>query len=289
MTEVRDSELPLVTIRMAAYNHENYVEAALDSALAADYPNKELVIVNDGSTDRTPDIISGWITQHESEIPVTYVSRENRGLPATLNELYALSRGEFLVPLASDDLLHPNGIRPRVAYLLDHPKKMAVVGDAMMIDGEGAVTMKSVLTEVMRIDFDDYATDAGIRRHVIRVAAPPGPCMAARRELYSIIGLADEKMRVIDDWDMYLRMVATDLLGFINVTVGIYRRHGKNMSRDKHSAGLIKLDMIRTIRRNFLRFHGAERRMLLGRLYPLISSYARHDLPGRLFRGKADG
>lgn len=283
----QESDLPLVSIRMPAYNHELYIETALDSTLVVDYPNKELVIVDDGSTDRTPDIIRDWIKRHESEIPVKFVSRENRGLSATLNELYDLCSGAILVPLASDDALHPNGIRPRVDYLLAHSEKMAVVGDAMVIDGDGNVTSKSALTDVNHVDFETYGTDAGFRRHIILGAPPPGPCMAVRRELFRIVGPYDVKLRIIDDWDMYLRMVSKDLIGYVDATVGIYRRHGANMSRSSRASGAIKLDMMRSIRRNFRRFHGGERRMLLGRLYPLIKSYIRHDLPDRLFGGRA--
>lgn len=279
----QDEELPLVSIRMAAYNHERYVEAALDSTLVADYPNKELVIVDDGSTDATPDIIRDWIARHEDEIPITFASHENQGLAATLNELCRLSRGEFLVPLASDDVLHPNAIYPRVRYLQAHPEKLAVIGDALIIDAEGKQTGKSVFDEISRVNRETYQTDAGIRRHIILGAPPPGPCMACRTALYDVIGPYDEKLRVIDDWDFYLRMVAKNLVGITYDTVGIYRIHGRNMSLNPHSRGKIKLDMMRTVRRNYHRFHGYERWLLLRRLYSLSTSYLRHDLPDRLF------
>lgn len=281
--EPQDSELPLVSIRMPAYNHERFVEAALDSALAADYPNKELVIVDDGSTDSTADIIRAWIARHESEIPVTFLSHENRGLAATLNELGDLCGGDILVPLASDDLLHPNGIRPRVDYLLAHPDKFAVMGDAVLIDEEGRIVGKSALKELNQVNFDDYQSDVGIRRDMIEGKPPPGPCTAVRKSLYDVVGGYDEKLRVIDDWDFYLRIVAKDLLGYIDETVGIYRIHGRNMSRNKEAADLIKLDMIRSVRRNFWLFRGYDQWLLTKRLFSLVTSYARHNLPGQVW------
>ena len=95
-------ERPLVSVRIAAYNHEKFVGRALDSVLAQTYPNIELVIFDDGSSDTTVSQIRAWIRRHDGELPVKFRSRQNRGISATLNELVDWCAGDYIVGLSSD-------------------------------------------------------------------------------------------------------------------------------------------------------------------------------------------
>ncbi len=96
-------EMPLVSVLIPAFNHERFVQRCLDSVLEDPYPTKELIIIDDGSTDKTAERIADWVATHCMDLPIEYVRRENRGIAATLNELVARASGEFLRPGASDD------------------------------------------------------------------------------------------------------------------------------------------------------------------------------------------
>ena len=227
--------LPLVSILIPAYNHERFVMRCLDSVLEDPYPAKELVVIDDGSIDGTAGKIAGWVARYEGELPVTFLRRENRGVVATLNELAALARGDFLRLGASDDFLLPGGTELLVRYLLAHPRKSAAIGDSVVVDRYGNRLHGSGMRELHGADKRLYATDDGVRRAVIAQWAIGGPVALLRRNLPVQIGGWTEGLR-IDDWDFFLRLVARDALGFVDAPVCAYRLHDANQSKTRHAA-----------------------------------------------------
>ncbi|CTP86203.1 glycosyltransferase [Xanthomonas graminis] len=226
-------DAPLVSVLVPAYNHERFVQRCLDSVLEDPYPNKELVIVDDGSSDATAARIAEWIALHEQRIPVRFWPRENRGIAATLNHLVAMASGEFLRLGASDDYLLPGGLAAQVAYLRASPGKTAVIGDAVVVDADGRLLHQSSMRDLHGVDKRLYLSDAGIRRAVIRHWAVSGAVALVRRSALQARVAWDEELH-IEDWDFFLRLVARDALGFIDVGVCAYRLHGANASRTRH-------------------------------------------------------
>jgi len=224
--------LPLVSILIPAFNHERFIERCLDSVLEDPYPAKELVIIDDGSTDGTAARIDAWIARHRHEIPVEYVQRDNRGIAATLNELAARARGEFLRLGASDDYLLPGGLAAMVDYLSAHARKWAVIGDSVVVDQDGRKLHESGMRDLHRADKRLYASDEGIRLAVITQWAIGGPVALVRKRALETVAGWSESLR-IDDWDFFLRLAAHDAIGFIDVNVCAYRIHGTNLSRTR--------------------------------------------------------
>ena len=227
--------MPLVSILIPAFNHERFVERCLNSVLEDPYPAKEIVIIDDGSTDRTGDIIAAWVAAHGHEVPVEYVRRDNRGVAVTLNELAARARGEFLRLGASDDYLLPGGIHAQVNYLLAHPCKWAVIGDSIVVDQDGKTLHGSGMRDLHGADKHLYQTDDGIRVAVISHWAIGGPVALIRRRALETVAGWSECLR-FEDWDFFLRLAAHDAIGFIDATVCAYRIHGSNQSRTRHKA-----------------------------------------------------
>ena len=230
-----DPAWPLVSVLIPAFNHGRFVQRCLDSVLEDKYPSKELLIIDDGSTDDTAERIAEWVAIHCMEIPIEYVRRENRGIAATLNELAARASGEFLRLGASDDYLLPGGLEAQVGYLLAHPGKGAVIGDSIVIDGEGARLHDSGMCDLHGADKQLYYSDDGIRRAIIAQWAVSGPVALIRKSALETVTLWTEGLR-IDDWDMFLRLAADNALGFIDVSVCAYRLHGANLSKTRHVA-----------------------------------------------------
>ena len=112
---------PLVSVIMAAYNAAEHIGEALESVLAQQWRPLEVVVVDDGSTDATAEIVRGY-----SE--VVYVPQENQGPSAARNAAVDHSSGEFVANFDSDDLLPPTRIGDQVGYLLAHPEVGAVFG-----------------------------------------------------------------------------------------------------------------------------------------------------------------
>lgn len=103
---------PLVSIVIPAYNAEKWIAYTLQSATAQTWPRKEIIVVNDGSTDRTAEIVRQFASQG-----VTLSSTENRGLCAAQNRAFQLSQGDYIQWLDSDDLLAPDKIERQLGVL----------------------------------------------------------------------------------------------------------------------------------------------------------------------------
>ena len=109
---------PLVSILIPAYNAENWITHTLRSAIDQTWPNKEIIVVNDGSTDRTAEVASRFASKN-----VTVVTTENHGLPGAVNHAYRLSQGDYIQELDADDLLAPDKIEKQLAALRDGDSK----------------------------------------------------------------------------------------------------------------------------------------------------------------------
>jgi glycosyltransferase involved in cell wall biosynthesis len=102
---------PFVSILIPAYNAEPWIAESIQSAAAQTWPHKEIIVVNDGSTDRTEEIAK----QFGSKIKL--VSTPNRGLCAAVNLAYSLSQGDYIQELDADDILLPDKIERQIATI----------------------------------------------------------------------------------------------------------------------------------------------------------------------------
>jgi glycosyltransferase involved in cell wall biosynthesis len=103
---------PLVSILIPAYNAENWIEETVQSALAQTWPGKEIIVVDDGSSDRTATLARQFASKQ-----VLVVSKENQGAAATRNHALQLSQGDYIQWLDADDLLAPDKIELQLAAL----------------------------------------------------------------------------------------------------------------------------------------------------------------------------
>ena len=99
-------ENPLVSVILPTYNHGDYIKGAIDSILDQDFHNLELILVNDGSTDATSEIINEYRTDSRIKI----IEQDNRGLPKSLNRGFNLAKGDFYTWTSADNLLSKNAI-----------------------------------------------------------------------------------------------------------------------------------------------------------------------------------
>src|SRR5688500_10169891 len=104
---------PLASVIINNYNYGRYLGAAIDSALAQTYPHTEVVVVDDGSTDDSRQVIAGY---GERVVPVL---KENGGQASAFNAGFAASRGDVVLFLDADDLLLPGAVAAAVAHLAD--------------------------------------------------------------------------------------------------------------------------------------------------------------------------
>ena len=221
---------PLVSFLVPAYNHENYITECLDSIRDDDYPNKELIIFDDGSTDSTKVKIENWIIQNQSAIRTTFISQENVGLSKTLNRLIHKAKGEFIRLIASDDCIVPASTKIMLNAFDMNPQALCIFGDCRVIDATSKLLYGSSMENLYGVDKEKYLTQMSLGREIIFKWAVSGPSTMIRKCTYEQVGYYDESLR-IEDWDMFLRILKVKGLVFIPQTVSSYRIHSENASR----------------------------------------------------------
>ena len=220
--------MKLVTFAVAAFNHGKFVKEALESVWNDGYPRKQIVIIDDGSTDNTANIINDWCaTKGRNE--VIFQSGPNLGITATLNRLISLSKGEYIRLMSSDDVLLPGGTKKMVDLLNRDQNAIAAFGDSLLIDGNGDIISNSTL-EFNGADKKKYLDQSQLTESIISKWAVSGPVILIRRDFYVENGAYDASL-MVDDWDLYLRVTSLNGLRFVDDVVAKYRVHGANTSR----------------------------------------------------------
>lgn len=224
--------LPLVSVIIPCYNHELYIEQALNSVTDDSYSNKEIVIIDDGSKDKSDELIKAWIGLNSQRITVKYSSRENRGVCKTLNELIKLASGKYILLLASDDALYGDTITERVKILEEkEPEgKMVLVSDALVVNEHNEIIMDSSMADYCRGNKVKYNTDDGILEEVILNPSISGAVVLINKKIYDEIGLYPEDMNT-EDWFFYQRAASLKAILFLDKKVSFYRLHSSNTSR----------------------------------------------------------
>ena len=132
--ETEQRELPpVVSVLMASYNHEKFVEAAVRSVMAQRGVAFELIVIDDGSKDSSPKILE----KLQAELGFTYVHRENKGLMPTMHELLSMARGKYFCTFASDDIMPKGRLEAQATYLESHPEDPMCFGQIIVMDAEG--------------------------------------------------------------------------------------------------------------------------------------------------------
>ncbi|NDY42283.1 glycosyltransferase family 2 protein [Dissulfurirhabdus thermomarina] len=214
---------PAVTVVIPSHNHRPYLERAVESALAQTWPRTEVLVIDDGSTDGSRELLERL---HAERGGFRLVFQDNRGLVRTLNRGLREATGEFWCELASDDYLPPESVEKRARFLLDRPDHVAVFGDGISVQGE-AETGRSILDEKRR---GLFAAGDPIRR-MLEGVLPVFATGLFRRGVLLRMGGFDERFRFYEDLDTPVRLVLEGKVGFLPEPVLYRREHGGNVSR----------------------------------------------------------
>ncbi len=153
-----NSEIPQVSIIIACYNHEQYIAACIESAIQQSYPNSELIVIDDGSSDGSLMVISELASQHG----FYFEGQPNMGLSKTLNKAVALAKGKYVSPVGSDDILVLNKTEKQVAFMEANPDVAVCGGNALNIDADGVIiSRRQKFPPYREITFESLFTNSG--------------------------------------------------------------------------------------------------------------------------------
>ncbi len=187
---------------MPVFNYTKHLREAIDSLRAQTYPGWECVIVDDGSTDDTPALLSALANE---EPRIRLLRQESAGPAIARNTALAAIRGDFVQFLDADDLLAPDKLRRHVTAMEAHPEiDLAYGPTAYFDDGRPDVLrqgFRGTAPEPTRINGSGpEVVDVLLMRNVLTIEAP-----LIRRAVFTDLGAFDEGLRRITDWEFWLR------------------------------------------------------------------------------------
>jgi len=206
-------ETPAASVVIICYNHGRFLSEAIESALGQTLPDVEVVVVDDGSTDDTPQVAARY--------PVRYIRQENQGMSAARNAGLRSSRGRFVAFLDADDRLLPNALRAGAACLEANPDCAFASGLHRMIGVDGTPLPSRPHAPVRSDHYRALLEENYIGMHA---------AVLFRREALESIGGSNPSMRACDDYDVYLRIARTMPVACHEEVVAEYRWHGANTS-----------------------------------------------------------
>jgi glycosyltransferase involved in cell wall biosynthesis len=209
---------PLVSIVLPTHNGARYICEALESCINQSYSNWELIVVDDASTDNTPEILSRYVNQ-DSRIK-TVTNAVNRKLPASLNIGFASATGALLTWTSDDNCYKESALETMVGFLESNPEVDIAYADVRHIDENG--------------------------RDIGRHTAPPsddlpyrnsvGACFLYRRRVLDMMGNYDESLFLAEDHEYWLRAFSTLRFHHLSEDLYLYRVHTKALSQTEPEA-----------------------------------------------------
>ena len=199
------SATPRVSVLMPSYNHAPFVAQAIESVLGQSYSDLELIVVDDGSTDGTPDVVSRYAGDPRVRIEVFSV---NQGAATATNHCRSMARGEFVALLNSDDVFLPDKVAQQVDLLDRHPGLAAVFSQVQFIDERGEPVDDAANPFATLFRTTQPHRFAWLRMFFLRGNGLCHPTILARKSVYDTLGPFDPAYRQLHDFDMWVRLCA---------------------------------------------------------------------------------
>jgi len=207
-----NNDLPLVSVIIPCYNHAHFLSTAIQSVQSQTYPNIEIIVVDDGSTDETKNVAENFSN-------VRYLYQTNAGLSASRNKGIKESKGQYLLFLDADDWLYPDAVATNMDYFFKNPALAFISGSYDNADADGNITneYKVSVQKDHYCHFLDY-------NYIGMIAT-----VLFARWIFDEF-LFDTTLRGCEDHDLYLKVARK--YGVLHHTqkMAVYRRHANNMS-----------------------------------------------------------
>lgn len=215
---------PLVSVIIPAYNAQAFLRPTLDSVLAQTYQNLEILVVDDGSCDRTVEIVQAYAAKDDR---IRLIQQTNAGVAAARNRGIQTAKGEFIAPLDADDIWYPEKIEKQVAcFLAAKPSVGLVYTWSVNIDGDGRI--RSPLSwEVLQ---GKVLTALTYCNFIANASVP-----LIRRSCFERVGLYNPQLKAqnaqgCEDFDLYLRIAEHYEFRVVPQFLMGYRRAAGSMS-----------------------------------------------------------
>ncbi len=221
---------PRVSVVMAAYNYGQYIAQAIQSVVEQTYVDWELIVVDDGSTDDTREVVARFL----GDSRIHYHWQENRGQPQTKNTGINLSRGSLIAFLDADDAWLPTKLEKQAALFDDDSRLGVAYTGRSFMDPVGTVTGRE----------DRVMVRGDVLHEALLRTIPPFSSSMVRREVFDKVGLFDETIPLAIDYELWLRVALEYRFDYVDEPLLLYRTGHANLSRRSVERRQLVLDYI---------------------------------------------
>lgn len=210
--------MPKVSVIIPTYNRAKLIRRAVDSVLSQSYKDYEIIIVDDGSTDNTKEILANY------DGSIRYIYKNNEGISATRNRGIKEAKGEFIAFLDSDDEWLPDKLALQ-ADLLEKNKKLGLVCSKMIILNGNSEKIGMKPEQKTGEDF----------RELLEIGGDlPTSTVMVRKECFDKVGVFDELLPPMEDFEMWVRIASKyDIYTVPDKIFALYYRHDQQITSDK--------------------------------------------------------
>lgn len=211
---------PKVSVIIPVYNGEKYVRSAIQSAMNQTYPNLEILVVDDGSSDATRDVVTN------SFPAVLYIHQENRGAAAARNLGIKKSTGDYIAFLDSDDVWLPEKVARQMDEIARNPKiKISHTNIKIKVNGKMTDTAYPISHQEGRI-FENLLLHTG---------SVVCSTLLIKKECFDKVGYFDEELRTAEDVHLFLRLAYYYDFHFLNDALTIKVHHDANLTNPNNA------------------------------------------------------
>ncbi len=236
-------ESPVVSVYISSYNHARFLPQTIDSVLSQSFQDFELLILDDGSTDNSHEVLSDYQQRYPDKIRYFWHDgHANRGISYSCNVALARARGAYFTWLGSDDYWLPEKLAMQVKFMAEHP--------AVGLSYTAAHTLSATGEFFPALGAQGYVSTDAWRQFVIANPIIASTAMVARY-CFAEVGTFDENL-VFSDWELWIRLAARYAVAFLPEPLAAYRVHGQNVSISNKKAATIlghNLAVIETVTR----------------------------------------
>lgn len=215
--------MPQISVVIPSYNCGPYIAEALDSVLGQTYSDLEIIVVNDGSTDNTGEIIKPY------RDTIIYIEQQNRGLPAARNVGIRAASGDYIALLDADDSWIPNKLDQQMPRFSD--LEVGIVCSDVSVTYSDGRFLPSFLAE-RPLATEGYIIDNYIQSRFLFPST-----MIFRRQCFDQVGLFDEEMFACEDMELFMKMCLRWKVALVREQLVIRREGGYNITANHEKLG----------------------------------------------------
>lgn len=235
--------MPTVSIIIPVYNGARFLPEAIDSVFAQTYKDYEIIVIDDGSTDNTKEVLEPYFDK------IKYIYQNNRGVAGAMNAGIRHAHGEYIAFLDQDDIWLPQKLAIQINYMANNPEIGLVYSKAHKIDEDG---------KLLHLKRKDRGTPSGdiFDKLYFRCSITSCSGVILRKRVFDTIRLFDETIKISTDYDLWLRIARRFKIAGINTPLYKQRKVHGSLSTDKE---LVHKEHRRLIEENYVLYKDADR------------------------------